>query len=251
MAIPTVFTDLSTTAAANSPAGTDSPTDGDNNIRAAFSFIASIYANSGNGWTSPYGILASANTWTGAQTAYSFIPSSSTVPANGLYLPAANSVGIASNTTLRWSVNSAGAHTIAAPTAGTAVTINAVAANAALQVTGVSGTNALISRITGATNNPGLFVTHTEATSATKLDASASTSGVMELAVSGVTVVTISSDNVGINMTSFGGSAAKVIAIGNGTAPTTSPAGGGQLYVEAGALKYRGSSGTVTTIAPA
>jgi hypothetical protein len=27
--------------------------------------------------------------------------------------------------------------------------------------------------------------------------------------------------------------------------------GGGILYVDAGALKYRGSSGTVTTIAPA
>ena len=42
------------------------------------------------------------------------------------------------------------------------------------------------------------------------------------------------------------------IAIFNvAAAPTTSPAGMGQLYVEAGALKYRGSSGTVTTIAAA
>jgi hypothetical protein len=35
----------------------------------------------------------------------------------------------------------------------------------------------------------------------------------------------------------------------NGTAPSVSIAGGGIIYVEAGALKYRGSSGTVTTIA--
>lgn len=35
------------------------------------------------------------------------------------------------------------------------------------------------------------------------------------------------------------------------TVPTTNPTGGGILYVEAGALKYRGSSGTVTTIAAA
>ena len=35
----------------------------------------------------------------------------------------------------------------------------------------------------------------------------------------------------------------------NGTAPSVSLAGGGILYVEAGELKYRGSSGTVTTIA--
>jgi hypothetical protein len=57
--------------------------------------------------------------------------------------------------------------------------------------------------------------------------------------------------NLGIGTTSFGTSAATVLGIANGTAPTSSPAGMGQLYVEAGALKYRGSSGTVTTIANA
>lgn len=39
--------------------------------------------------------------------------------------------------------------------------------------------------------------------------------------------------------------------IGNATAPGANPASGGYLYVEAGALKYRGSSGTVTTIGAA
>jgi hypothetical protein len=57
--------------------------------------------------------------------------------------------------------------------------------------------------------------------------------------------------NVGVGVSTFGTSAAKVIGIADGTAPSTSPAGMGQLYVEAGALKYRGSSGTVTTIANA
>ena len=37
----------------------------------------------------------------------------------------------------------------------------------------------------------------------------------------------------------------------NGTAPSVSLTGGGILYVEAGALKYRGSSGTITPIAAA
>lgn len=37
--------------------------------------------------------------------------------------------------------------------------------------------------------------------------------------------------------------------IANGTAPTGTPSGGGYLYIEGGALKYKGSSGTVTTIA--
>lgn len=38
--------------------------------------------------------------------------------------------------------------------------------------------------------------------------------------------------------------------IANGTAPGT-PSGGGYLYVESGALKYKGSSGTVTTLGAA
>jgi hypothetical protein len=57
--------------------------------------------------------------------------------------------------------------------------------------------------------------------------------------------------NVGVGVSTFGTSAAKVLGLANATAPTTSPAGMGQLYVEAGALKFRGSGGTVTTIAVA
>jgi hypothetical protein len=60
-----------------------------------------------------------------------------------------------------------------------------------------------------------------------------------------------SSGNLGVGVVTFGTSAAKVIGLANATAPTTSPSGMGQLYVESGALKYRGSSGTVTTIAAA
>jgi hypothetical protein len=48
------------------------------------------------------------------------------------------------------------------------------------------------------------------------------------------------------------GSGSGVIGITNATTvPTSNPTGGGVLYVEAGALKYRGSSGTITTIANA
>jgi len=43
-----------------------------------------------------------------------------------------------------------------------------------------------------------------------------------------------------------------VIFIPNGTViPTANPVGGGILYVENGALKYRGPSGTVTVLGPA
>ncbi|MEU6181156.1 hypothetical protein [Streptomyces coeruleorubidus] len=50
---------------------------------------------------------------------------------------------------------------------------------------------------------------------------------------------------------SYGGGDGVVGIRNTTTAPTTNPTNGGVLYVEAGALKYRGSSGTVTTIAPA
>jgi len=58
------------------------------------------------------------------------------------------------------------------------------------------------------------------------------------------------SGNLLVGTTSTPTTAAKVIAMGNATAPTASITGG-ILYVEGGALKFRGSSGTVTTIAPA
>lgn len=49
----------------------------------------------------------------------------------------------------------------------------------------------------------------------------------------------------------FGGGVGVVGITNATTVPTTNPSGGGILYTEAGALKYRGSSGTVTTLAAA
>ena len=58
--------------------------------------------------------------------------------------------------------------------------------------------------------------------------------------------------NAFINGTGSIGDGVGVVGIKNATtAPTTNPTGGGILYVEAGALKYRGSSGTVTTLGAA
>jgi hypothetical protein len=57
---------------------------------------------------------------------------------------------------------------------------------------------------------------------------------------------------LGATTADLGGSAGAVISMKNATtAPTTNPTGGGILFVSGGALKYRGSSGTVTTLAPA
>lgn len=57
--------------------------------------------------------------------------------------------------------------------------------------------------------------------------------------------------NWSINNAGIGTTAVNVVGIANGTAPTTSPAGGGQLYVLAGALRYRGSAGTDSLVAAA
>lgn len=60
---------------------------------------------------------------------------------------------------------------------------------------------------------------------------------------------------IGANSTTASAGAAGgvgVLALFNAaTVPTGTPTGGGVVYVESGALKYRGSSGTITTLAPA
>jgi hypothetical protein len=77
------------------------------------------------------------------------------------------------------------------------------------------------------------------------------TNNIPRMEISSTGNVFINTGNLGIGSTSFG-SGSGVIAIVNATAvPSVNPTGGGVLYVESGALKYRGSSGTVTTIANA
>lgn len=58
--------------------------------------------------------------------------------------------------------------------------------------------------------------------------------------------------NIGLRTKSQFGGGKGVIGIANAKeAPSLNPAEGGVLFVEDGALKYRGSNGTVTEIAPA
>lgn len=65
-------------------------------------------------------------------------------------------------------------------------------------------------------------------------------------------MMVLSGGQVGIGTDSFGSGGKGVVAIVNTNAvPSTNPSGGGVLYAEGGALKWRGSSGTVTTIANA
>jgi hypothetical protein len=122
MPVPTARTDLSTTAASNSPAGSEAiGTNADDYIRAAFKFIRENYDD----------VLLRATiaspTFTGTVTGPGYTVTGSSVPANGVYLSAANTFAIASNTTVRYTINSTGAHVIAAPTSGTGLAVNAKA----------------------------------------------------------------------------------------------------------------------------
>jgi hypothetical protein len=54
--------------------------------------------------------------------------------------------------------------------------------------------------------------------------------------------------NVGLGTSDFASGVASVLAMANSTAPSGTPTGGGVLYVESGALKYKGTSGTITTL---
>lgn len=67
-----------------------------------------------------------------------------------------------------------------------------------------------------------------------------------------ILILTQDTANIGFLGVPSAGGGEGIIFIGNRiAAPGSNPSGGGILYVESGALKYRGSSGTVTTIANA
>lgn len=57
-----------------------------------------------------------------------------------------------------------------------------------------------------------------------------------------------STGNIGVGTQDYGSGTGGVIGIVDATAPSVTPVGGGVIYVEAGALKYKGSSGTITTL---
>lgn len=142
--------------------------------------------------------------------------------------------------------------------------------NADLQRWDVSGTGTLakIDKTGGLTAVSGVFagaaavvdVHDTSGTSGQRRYRLANSSGYLAISAradAGTTLRDLlllqhSTANMGVaGQISFGGGV-KVIAVPDATTvPSTNPSGGGVLYSEAGALKWRGSSGTVTTIAPA
>ena len=224
----------------------------------------------------------------GPFTANRFIPDGSTVPTNGMYLPAANTLGFSTNSTYAGEFDSSQRLLVGDPTLPAGITLRTalfstdqaagvVVAMRKSATTATGSANFAFLKSNGSAASPtttasgdtigGVLAFGYDGTNYTQaanvvfsVDAAVSAGvvpGLFQIFV-GDTAGTVaerlrinSSKNMGFNAASFGTSASGVFAIGNGTAPTTSPAGMGQLWVESGALKYRGSSGTVTTVANA
>jgi hypothetical protein len=114
-----------------------------------------------------------------------------------------------------------------------------------------NGTTARTTRLT--VNNAGQIILATQGSTGglnIGTDTLIYRSAVAELSTDSSTTLMIRR-NVQVGTSQAFGGGLGVIGLSNGTAPTTNPAAGGVLYAEGGALKWRGSSGTVTTIAPA
>lgn len=96
MAVPSTFADISTTPGSNSGLISDASAVNvvDDHFRSVYAFIASVYANSGNGWASPY--LAAANpSYTGALTGGTGVVN---IGAGQFYKDAGGNVGIGTAT---------------------------------------------------------------------------------------------------------------------------------------------------------
>jgi len=82
-----------------------------------------------------------------------FVVNGSTVPTNGIYLSAANTFAIASNTTERITVNSTGNTVVNAPSSGIGLTVTGLTtANTALDVTAATAGAKLTSRLSNTSN---------------------------------------------------------------------------------------------------
>lgn len=200
MAVPSTFADLSATPASNSGLISDASAVNsvDDHLRSVYAFIASVYANSGNGWASPY--LSTSNpSYTGTLTGGAGVVN---LGSGQFYKDASGNVGIGGVPANRLDVF----HT----------------------VTGIG------SRVRNSATGVELAI-RTDATTA-GIDAGNASDG-LTLSINTVTKVRIDT-------------AGNVLIANTSGAPST-PASGGVLYVQAGALKYIGSSGTVTVLAPA
>jgi hypothetical protein len=228
--------------------------------------------------------LASA-TITGDLTAARLIVTGGTIPTNGLWLATTNTLEFAANSLAQYRIAPLGVFSWFDGAGGTRMTLNstglAVGTASATYKLDLLSTSACQSRIrsTGNGQTVGLRIEskNSDGTDCQLLIGSGVVAdneyNIRDIVntknlyrISGISassnahnwftgaatasMVLDASGNLLVGLATAGTTAAKTIQIANGTAPTANVTGG-QLYVESGALKFRGSSGTITTLAVA
>ena len=190
---------------------------------------------------------------TGALDAAGLNVTGTAIPANGMYLGAANVLSFSAASALGFTLNSIGMgvnRTAAAyrfEVFGNAQIIQSNFVDVALRISQGTATTGNKSQL--------LFTDSTGTISYVTGYGSAfgpPYNKALALGTNGADRVLVDSAGnvaIGVGAFTFGTSAANVLGLANATAPSTSPAGMGQLYVEAGSLKYRGTSGLVTVLA--
>ena len=215
MAVPSAFSELSTTPASNSGLISDASSVNtiDDHLRAIYAFIASVYANSGNGWSSPF--LTAANpSYTGTLTGGTGVVN---LGSGQFYKAAGGNVGLGTTSPL------AALH-VATATARVLVAPSTAANSAYLALSNTSG-DAFI----GIGGTDGALVV-----------------GALNIYHGGAQPIVMYTG--GIERARLDGTG---VRLANVASAPSAPSSGGALYVEGGALKFIGSSGTVTTLAPA
>ena len=160
----------------------------------------------------------------------------------GIYYPAADTFAVTTGGTERYRVDSSGNFLVGTPTALGKMRVRG--GSGQNFVVDVSNSNQVSLQNYGSTGDGGWQELNLFASPITFSTGTAGgTSGSEKARID-------ASGNLLVGLTTAGTTAAKTIQIANGTAPTANVTGG-QLYVESGALKYRGSSGTITTLGAA
>lgn len=216
MAVPSTFADLSTTPGSNSGLISDSTAVNqiDNHLQSVYALIASIYANSGNGWSSPF--LPAANpVYTGTLTGGTGVVN---LGSGQFYKAAGGAIGIGTTSPL--------------------ASIHIAQASSRLRIEPSTTTNSAYIQML---NSGGEAL----------MGLGSSTDVLVPLGLNfyhggayPVTFYTNGFERMQID------ASGNLVLRNTSSAPST-PSSGGVLYVESGALKYIGSSGTVTTIAAA
>ena len=138
--------------------------------------------------------------------------------------------------------NSSGTVVTALTTSGITIGRSSAVGAAALTVQGITATSYYATDNTSALQSRHIFLRGNSTGNVMALASKGDTSN-------GVAAITITTGAFTTELFSFLYQGWQFI--GNSTAPAANPSGGGYIYVESGALKYRGSSGTVTTLAAA